>query len=137
MKPGSWAAGRSALAARWVSDDHVVRADGEHFFFGENACRAMYVVYRAVDHEEYWRLQALSGLSRASGVDDDGLAPNEDQRWALTLIGCAPDGWTPLGGPMEIAFPSFGPARTYVVAKTRGADWPAAMNPGEWRQFTG
>lgn len=140
MKSGSWAPGRSLLAARWITDERVTRADGQHLFFGAGgeAFRCMYVVYRAVDREEYWRLVAASGRARFKDQDDDdGLAPNEDRRRALTLLGQAMDCWAPCEGPMEIAFPSSGDPKLFVVASSRGAEWPHALKPGEWRPFTG
>lgn len=137
MKNGSWAPWRSLLAARWVTDERVTRADGQHLFFGGDAYRCMYVVYRAVDRDEYWRLVAVSGFTRTREQDDDGLAPGEDPRAALTLLGQAMDGWAPCEGPMEIAFPRHGTPKVFVVASARGVEWPHAMRPGEWRPFAG
>lgn len=136
---GSWAPGRSLLAARWVTDERITRANGQHLFFGSGggAYRCMTVVYRAVDREEYWRLVAATGRPRYPDQDDDGLAPGEDKRYALTLLGGAPDEWAPCDGPMEIVFPAFGAPKLYVVATGRGVEYPNAMNPGEWRPFTG
>ncbi len=139
---GSWAPGRSLLAARWVTDERITRADGKHFFFGSggNAFRCSFVSYRAVDRAEYWRLVAATGRPRYPDQDDDGLIPGEDDRHALTLLGGAPDGWAPCSGSMEIVFPASGAPklpRLYVVTAGRGANWPNAMNPGEWRPFTG
>lgn len=118
-----------------------MRADGTHHFIGVDAAYGMFISYRAVSREEYWTLFALGRLPRAKGVDDDGLAPGEDPRHALTICGLAPDGWHPREGPMEIAFPRehvfTQKPMTYVVAKARGADWPHAMKPGEWRPLSG